>query len=160
MNFSGGMCAFEDEIFGMYTSGSTTYLYKQLTTKGTHNYADGHNPITANVMTFWDSVGSPDLYKKYLWITVSGGECDSPTWGLTVKSYMNYSLAAYHSNFTMTFLSGGVPQEQKLKAGKANSMLFDLSNSTIYQTFSIHGWMYEVAGEFREQSSAWGNQNR
>ncbi len=158
--FTRGVCFFGDELFGL-SSGSTQTLYKQITKKGTLNYGDHAYPIWGYAETFWDSLKSPDIYKKYLWLTLSGSEtCASTTWGVRVQTYLNYSSAADHSDFTLSFSITGPPQEQKLKAAKANSIKFRFSNETMYEDFAIQGWMYEVAGALKEQSSSWGNQNR
>lgn len=158
--FARGVCFFNDELFGL-SSGATQTLYKQITKKGALNYADHAYPVWGYAETFWDAVKNPDLYKKYLWITLSGSEnCNSSTWTTRVQTYLNYNTTADHSDFTMSFSVTGPPQEQKLKAAKANAIKFRFSNETMYEDFSIQGWMYEVAGEFKEQSSSWGNQGR
>jgi hypothetical protein len=164
MDFSAGIAYHEGKIWGgtmLGAASASSILFTLTRKKEIYNYHDygisSDNPITAEVLTNWESLGEPDLWKKFLWLTISSvGARESASFTINLTSYPNFDTAfVAHTSATFDF-SDKIWKRVKLKSGKMNSILFKMSDATSNSSFAISGWELVFATSYEYPASASG----
>ena len=133
-----------------------------------YDFNDHHEAVDFSYSTNWESMGEPDLLKKFLRLkifalsSVSSDE-ESPLFTLTVDSEHNFNTPAIVSSFDMDFTgetsgwgngpwgsfpwgdSTPIELKGKLKVVKSRAIRFTFSNSNNFEGVLISGYEIEAA---------------
>lgn len=177
MNAGGGMCV-KDRLLhwqskredGVLTV--TGNLWRSPETGTEHDYADHTDGIECLLASAWDSLGSPSMLKKVLYLKLYNlvRSVFITAFTVDVKTEVNYVANEIHSQTSLQFgtatTSGygygawgifgwGTPsvktQRTKLKPGRISSIRFRLSNNRLHEFTALSGYEYEVAAGYREE---------
>jgi hypothetical protein len=167
LNMAGGITIYNDNIFFQSSTQDislnvTGNLWERNTGGVIDDYADHNQPIEFKLGTQWMEDGEPSVFKTWLWIKVYNllRTLLAASFGLTVALERDYKKGITWANFTLDFGSGtssigyalfpwglsawGTPsvdaRKKKLKSGKAQSLRYVFSNSTLNQKVSISAW--------------------
>ncbi len=164
MDFSAGISYHDGKLWGATMLGAAyaeSLLFTLTKKKEQYNYLDyglvTQSAITSEVLTNWESLGEPDLWKKFLWMTLSSvGSRESSSFTVSLTTYPNYDTALVaHTTATLDF-SSKTWKRVKLKSGKMNSIQMSMSNATANETFAISGWELHFATPYEFPGSASG----
>jgi len=115
---------------------------------------DHDTAINSSVQFHWESLGDPNLYKKFLRLAVGAvGAFDPSSWALTVGAYVNYDYSALMTSVSKVAYLQDVARF-KLRSGKANSLMIELSNNALYEGFMTSGFDLEIATPYGKPSSS------
>lgn len=163
MDFSAGMAYHDGQLWGGTMLGSasaTSLLFTVTRKKEQYNYQDyglvAQYAITSEVLTHWESLGEPDMWKKFMWLTLSSvGTRDSATFDVDLESRANYIDTTAHTSCALDFATS--PWKRvKLKSAKMNSIQFSFGNDTANESFAISGWELHIAAPFSFPGTASG----
>ena len=158
MDFAGGMTVFDGVLWGsrrnLDHSPARYDLFKQIVNKGIYNYGDHEASINGVIRTHHESLGDPNLYKKFLRMAIGAfGACDSEQWVLQIRSYPNYDYLTVMTEAIKTGRIGDITR-LKLKSGKANALMLEFTNPNRYEDFLITGWDLDISAAYGKPSSS------
>jgi len=136
------------------------------------DYCDHNEAIDFNYETHWESLGEPQLLKKFLRLKVFALSSDvydgEPTlFTLTVEQEINYRSPAPIASFDMNFGAesdgwgaawGSTPWgdspipelKGKLRSSKSRSLKLKFLNSTMFENVLISGYQIEAVAPYRQ----------
>lgn len=177
LDMSGGMVILNDELYfterrlGTVSNNVESYTYRIQDTGDSFDYADHNQGISFVHKTNWESMGEPDVFKKYLRLKVHSldatiNDFETDTFVLDVETQINYNNSesslfsldfgantAGWSDFQWGIDNWGSVREielkSKLKATKSRAMRIIFSNNNIHENILISGWTIEANLPFR-----------
>lgn len=137
-----------------------------------NDYADHHQAIDFEYETHWETLGDPQIFKKFLRLKIFALSSDvidgEPSlYTLGVEQEFNYQTPAPLSSFTMDFTGGSsgwgnggwgtspwgdsplTEIKGKLKASKSRAMKLKFTNNTEKQDVLISGYELEVSTPYK-----------
>lgn len=179
IDFQGGAVIFNSGLYfserrlGTVSGNVESNLYQIQDTGDTYDYADHEKAISFTHKTHWESLGMPDVFKKYLRLKLhsldaSINDFESDTFVVDVETQINYNDSE-SSSFSLDYGSSttgwgeflwgvdfwgsvrAIELKSKLKSTRARTIRIIFSNSVIHENILISGWTIEANTPFRER---------
>lgn len=176
INAGGGMCVKDRQLYFLskrdHVSLTVTgTVSTDPDTNSAYDYADHAEPIEVSLTTAWDSLGSPSMLKKVLYLKLYNIFKQSwfGDYAVTIKTERNFIENTTHSQNVLSFSSAGTVGwgnfawggswataivrwvRTKLKPGRLSAIRLVLTNSNLHQRTSLTGIEYVVAAAYKQE---------
>lgn len=118
---------------------------------GKYGYADHDAAITWVDRKHWESLGEPDLYKRFLRCRISSHETRlAASTVMKVRTYLDIDAATVVYENTLTWAS---QRDLKIKLSncKCRAMMIEFEQTTRYNPMIISGYTLEAVASFRPE---------
>lgn len=155
VDFSLGCAYWDDKVWiASQGSGGKVNLSTMNDTNTDYDYSDHGTAIESVVQYAWESGGNPNVYKKFLWLTVYTPSGNGLPYELNVRTWANYEITktecfnsptALHTEFYKYATPPGYTMEAKLKSGKLCSLMLEIGNNNANEGLWIAGTEMDIA---------------
>ena len=179
LDFMGGAVIFNSALYFSERRLDTvsnlveSFTYKIQDTGDTYDYADHEKSISWEHKTNWESMGDPDVFKKFTRLKVhsidaSVNDFESDNFTISVEIQTNYNDAPtskFDLNYGNNTLGWGdfswsdeswgslrdIERKSKLKVTKNRSIRIIYTNNTLHENVLISGWTLEANLPYKER---------
>lgn len=176
LNMSGGVTSFNEETYFMtreYDANTVSVVSRLCKLKRRDDftdYADHNAPINFSMITSWESLGEPTLFKKFIRAktfirdSAKSIECAEFTLDLYLrKDFTDYDLGPVQlysgqlGGWGRTSWGEGLWGDRGFEGiktklfGKAKAIAFHYSNKNVNENVLISGIAYEIAAPYRQE---------
>lgn len=163
MNMAGGATMFENVLHftsraydgsgGASASNIVTYLSQQQRSAdvGKYGYADHDSAISWKWRSHWESLGEPDLYKRFLRCKVrSEEERAASSLSLDLNTYIDDDPSLQSNDDTIPW-SSERSIKAKIKAENCLSMMVEFAQTARFRPMIVTGYTLEAVAPFRPE---------
>jgi len=174
INFAGGMCQIDDELyfverrFSSFTTSVQSIMYRRMNLIDSYDYADNTVGISLDYSPQWDALGEPSVLKNAISIRIFSLESvENNEFTVTIEEEINYQSDSSISTFDVDFSGGGYGNSaygedpysdpsvdgilHPLGRSRIRSIRPRFKNEIIHENLSITGWELEFSTPYRPE---------
>ncbi len=130
---------------------SSLYQMQRSADVGRYGYTDHDAAITATWRSHWESLGNPELFKRFLRCRISSDETRlASSSSMDLNTYVDYSTANQSTDDTLTWTTQ-LSQKPKIKAELCQGMMTEFTSATRFTPWIVTGYVLEAVANFRQE---------